>query len=183
LGRIDTALPPGSWLWGYFPEYAASLMNKPTVSLLDLIGVRVSESGNRLYYMPWVRVAKHESSGSNVQNRTHRPDRLLAVDIVHKDYFRTYLDQHLYLSLRQSRDASQTMNRLSLLAKATCTTTGHSNVVYLGQHATADEALTAGERDRRTTDDQTETGTEVTGEAGEATRTPSHSNPQSIDCT
>jgi hypothetical protein len=68
------------------------------VGILDapMVGVRVSESGNRLSYMPWVRVAKHESSGSNVQDRTYRPDRLLAVDIVHKDYFRTYLHQHLY---------------------------------------------------------------------------------------
>ncbi len=70
------------------------------VGILDapMVGVRVSEAANDLLYVPWVRVVRHES-GEVHQRRypeKHR-SRLFAVDVIHKDFLQTYLDnEHLH---------------------------------------------------------------------------------------
>ena len=64
------------------------------VAVLDapMIGVDTSKGQTDLVLMPWVRVARHES----YENRdwTER-FKTYAIDIVHKDYFESYLKKHL----------------------------------------------------------------------------------------
>jgi hypothetical protein len=47
----------------------------------------------KLRYAPWVRVLRHESPPS--RPRRSWSERLLALDVVHRDYFLTYLTEHL----------------------------------------------------------------------------------------
>lgn len=42
--------------------------------------------------MPWVRVFRHEYQESD---RFYERDRLYGVDVVHKDFFEKYLDEHV----------------------------------------------------------------------------------------
>jgi len=65
------------------------------IGVLDapMVGVRVSETGDKLTYVPWVRVARHESG--HRENDDRSTSRLLAIDVVHKDYLQTYLGKLL----------------------------------------------------------------------------------------
>ncbi len=66
------------------------------VGVLDapMVGVHVSENDNSLSYVPWVRVVRHESSiPEDADRKLHR---LLAIDIVHRGFFQTYLEDHVY---------------------------------------------------------------------------------------
>lgn len=63
------------------------------VGVLDapMVGVTVSGDSNELTLVPWVRVIRHESyEGPNWWERT----RLLAIDIVHRDFFEQYVRGH-----------------------------------------------------------------------------------------
>lgn len=57
-----------------------------------MLGVRVSENGNEIFPLPWVRVLKHEA----IENDdTHEKQKLMAIDVVHKDYFDIYMEEQL----------------------------------------------------------------------------------------
>jgi hypothetical protein len=64
------------------------------VVVLDasMIGVRVTDTKTSLIQLPWVRVLRDE-----IDHIKTIPDlrKLLAVDIVHKDFLETYLSKHL----------------------------------------------------------------------------------------
>lgn len=64
------------------------------VGILDapMIGVRISEQSNDLTLLPWVRVVRHETD--ELLDISHRT-KLFAIDIVHKDFLKDYLDKHL----------------------------------------------------------------------------------------
>lgn len=66
------------------------------VGVLDapMVGITVSKEGNDAALLPWVRVMRHETREAD-RNRS-RQDTLIAVDVVHKDFLRTYLDEHLF---------------------------------------------------------------------------------------
>ncbi|WP_103108830.1 hypothetical protein [Brevibacillus reuszeri] len=64
------------------------------VAIIDgpMIGVKVKEEVNNINYVPWVRVLRHEheEGESNYIKGKH-----YVIDVVHKDFFNTYIDQHL----------------------------------------------------------------------------------------
>lgn len=82
-----TQLPPKT-AW-YFDAHLVV-----PVGVLDapMIGVSVKESGNELIYLPWIRVLRHETD--NTQLWVDR-EKMYAIDIVHKDFFNIYIEQHL----------------------------------------------------------------------------------------
>lgn len=65
------------------------------IGVLDapMVGVCVTEEGAEVHHLPWVRVLKHETRG--VDERFGR-DRTVAIDVVHKDFLGTYLNDHLH---------------------------------------------------------------------------------------
>jgi len=57
-----------------------------------MVGVRVSDESHDLTLLPWVRVVRHETDEiSDWQHWT----RLFAIDIIHKDFLKDYLDKHV----------------------------------------------------------------------------------------
>jgi len=64
------------------------------IAVLDapMVGVEVSDQGQVLTFMPWVRALRHETA----EGLDHFVSRLYAVDIVHKDFFESYLDEHVF---------------------------------------------------------------------------------------
>ncbi|MFC8688777.1 hypothetical protein [Brevibacillus porteri] len=64
------------------------------VAIIDgpMIGVNVNEEGNNIGYAPWVRVLRHEHEEGK---RNKQRGKHYVIDVVHKDYFNTYIDQHL----------------------------------------------------------------------------------------
>lgn len=64
------------------------------IAVIDgpMIGVTVDENSHISEFLPWVRVFRHESYQN--QDR-HERQKLFAIDIVHRDYFETFLNQHL----------------------------------------------------------------------------------------
>jgi hypothetical protein len=65
-----------------------------TIGVLDspMIGVTINEKSHTSKLIPWVRLYKYESFDS--ENSNDR-SKLFAVDIVHKDYFDTYINSKL----------------------------------------------------------------------------------------
>jgi hypothetical protein len=64
------------------------------IAVIDapMMGVRVQEASNELAFIPWVRTVRHEYfEGTDRWDR----GRAFAVDVVHKDFFKTYLEQHV----------------------------------------------------------------------------------------
>ena len=57
-----------------------------------MIGVTVGETSHKSEFIPWVRVFRHESYEH--EDWTERK-KLFAIDIVHKDYFDTFINNHL----------------------------------------------------------------------------------------
>ncbi|MFF2157186.1 hypothetical protein ACFVVQ_18000 [Paenibacillus chitinolyticus] len=57
-----------------------------------MIGVKVNEGENELFFTPWVRVLRHEhdEEDSWIHKGKH-----FAIDIVHKDFLSSYLQDHL----------------------------------------------------------------------------------------
>jgi hypothetical protein len=64
------------------------------LGILDapMVGVRLTDSGTTTELLPWVRVVRHEPLEGH--NR-HDSSQLLGIDIVHKDYLGTYINQHV----------------------------------------------------------------------------------------
>lgn len=64
------------------------------IGVLDapMVGVRVTEEETEAYHLPWVRVLKHETRGP--EDRFGR-DSMVAIDVIHKDFFGAYLKEHL----------------------------------------------------------------------------------------
>jgi hypothetical protein len=80
------------------PNYASYLCDITLgVAILDapMVGVRVFEADNHLTYVPWVRVVRHESVVADAAATDNHTSKVLAIDIVHRDFFRTYLDGHV----------------------------------------------------------------------------------------
>jgi hypothetical protein len=66
------------------------------LALLDapMIGVRLSEQGEQAsFFAPWIRVSRHESYEN--EDWTKRSS-LYAVEIIHKQFFERYLNEHLF---------------------------------------------------------------------------------------
>jgi hypothetical protein len=64
------------------------------IGIIDapMVGVRVSEQAHDLTLLPWVRVVRHEPDEfSDFGHWT----RLSAIDIIHKDFLKDYLDKHV----------------------------------------------------------------------------------------
>jgi len=61
-----------------------------SIGILDapMIGVHVSPAGSNLILLPWVRVIRHQSKEKNYW------DNIAAIDVVHKDFFATYFENH-----------------------------------------------------------------------------------------
>ena len=57
-----------------------------------MIGVRVTENSHELTMLPWVRVVRQQSEQSPSPRRWKR---VTAIDVVHKDFFQTYMKTHL----------------------------------------------------------------------------------------
>jgi hypothetical protein len=64
------------------------------MAVLDapMIGVRLTDSGSESVLLPWVRVVRHRPS---LNPHKHDDAQVHAIEVVHKDYLRTYLDFHL----------------------------------------------------------------------------------------
>jgi hypothetical protein len=66
------------------------------VAVIDgpMMGARVQEISNKLIYLPWVRTVRHEYfEGADWLER----GRAFAVDIVHKDFLPTYIENHVQI--------------------------------------------------------------------------------------
>jgi len=73
----------------YFDAHLAlgiSVLNAP------MVGVRVMDNSNELVLLPWVRVVRHEYF-ENLER--WKRSKHLVVDIVHKDFFQRYLEDHV----------------------------------------------------------------------------------------
>jgi hypothetical protein len=58
-----------------------------------MVGVKVAEEGNEAMLLPWVRVVRHETR--QLEGSGWSEDKLIAVDVIHKDFLTTYLEDHL----------------------------------------------------------------------------------------
>jgi len=65
------------------------------IGILDapMIGVNVKENSMDLISLPWVRVMRHETTEGN--HWIERQNQV-AIDIVHKDFFKEYQEKHLF---------------------------------------------------------------------------------------
>jgi hypothetical protein len=63
------------------------------IAVLDapMIGIEVNQDGNELLLSPWVRVVRHEYVDDE---ESWRRSRVYAIEVVHKDFFREYVDRH-----------------------------------------------------------------------------------------
>jgi len=64
------------------------------IGIIDgpMVGVYISEKSPKLKFLPWVRIVRHEIG--------EKPDifqsnRLFAIDVIHKDFFKEYIDNDL----------------------------------------------------------------------------------------
>lgn len=57
-----------------------------------MIGVRLTDSGSEFELLPWVRVVRHQPCRGN--NKFERSN-VFGIDIVHKEYLATYVEQHV----------------------------------------------------------------------------------------
>lgn len=74
----------------YFDAHLAlgiGVLNAP------MVGVRVLDKSNELILVPWVRVVRHEYF-ENLER--WKRSKHLVVDIVHKDFFQKYLEDHVW---------------------------------------------------------------------------------------
>lgn len=79
--------PPATALYFDFHiVFAISVLDAP------MLAVRVGDKDNELFLTPWVRVLRHNTVDAEY---AHDRKRLHGIDIVHKDFFRTYLINHL----------------------------------------------------------------------------------------
>lgn len=64
------------------------------LAVLDapMVGVRLTDSGTETELLPWVRVSRHQPSKAAHKNER---SKVFGIDVVHRDYLRTYLDEHV----------------------------------------------------------------------------------------
>ena len=64
------------------------------VAVIDapIVGVTLYKQSHKIKLIPWVRLVRHETG--EVPDWTHRMN-LFAIDLIHKDYFKSYLNEHL----------------------------------------------------------------------------------------
>jgi len=68
------------------------------IGVLDapMVGVRVSANSHDVTLLPWVRVIRHKTEEIEGASHWHpRTGVLLAIDVVHRDFFEDYLYKHL----------------------------------------------------------------------------------------
>lgn len=74
-------------------SYLSHLVVGLVVLDAPMVSVQISESGSETSMTPWVRVARHET----IEVRDfRRGGKLFAIDVIHKDYLQTYLNDHLF---------------------------------------------------------------------------------------
>jgi hypothetical protein len=83
----ESEAPPKTAMYfdGHLP-FAIGILDAP------MIGVTVKEKSHDSELIPWIRIFRHESYES--EDWTERK-KMFAIDIVHKDYFDTFIDKHL----------------------------------------------------------------------------------------
>jgi hypothetical protein len=88
LQHFHTAVKPPNTA-EYFNLYLAL-----AVAVIDgpMTGVRVQEGSNKLGFFPWVRTVRHEYFESD---HWMERGRAFAVDIVHKDFLQTHVQNHV----------------------------------------------------------------------------------------
>jgi hypothetical protein len=57
-----------------------------------MIGVQVTEDSHELQMLPWVRVIRHQSEEIPSPRRWKK---VTAIDVVHKDFFQSYMNEHV----------------------------------------------------------------------------------------
>ncbi len=64
------------------------------VAVVDapMVGVKVMDDSNVMTLMPWVRLTRYLTSSNDIW---YGESKELPIDIVHKDYFQTYINNHL----------------------------------------------------------------------------------------
>jgi hypothetical protein len=74
--------------------YAHDMHMALAVAVIDapMIAVDVSNAGQKLTYEPWLRVIRDQAIPS--EDRSDR-SQILAIDVVHKDFFETYVTDHV----------------------------------------------------------------------------------------
>lgn len=88
LHHFQTAVEPPKTA-AYFDLYltlAIGVIDAP------MVGVRVQEGSNELVFLPWVRTVRHEYCE---ESDWWERGRAFAVDIVHKDFLKTYIEKHV----------------------------------------------------------------------------------------
>jgi hypothetical protein len=76
------------------------------VAVLDapMVGVRVCRDGERaVSFVPWVRLARSAPPADRVGFDAHSGEQLV-IDVVHSDYFRTFLESHVVPFTTRFRD-------------------------------------------------------------------------------
>lgn len=64
------------------------------VAVLDapMVGVHLTDTGTKIEMLPWVRVVRHQPlDGNDKFDRS----QVFGIDMIHKDYLLTYIDQHV----------------------------------------------------------------------------------------
>jgi hypothetical protein len=74
-------------------DYVCTLALALGVLDAPMVGVRVTEEGNEAMLLPWVRVVRHETRQLEGSGRSE--DKVTAVDVIHKNFLKSYLDDHL----------------------------------------------------------------------------------------
>jgi hypothetical protein len=84
------------------------------VGVLDapMIGIRLVNGTQEGVYLPWVRIFRHQSESLRIW------ENISIIDIVHKDYFHTYLNSHVLPFAKVFAKKCKTYQRR--LAKAIC---------------------------------------------------------------
>jgi len=57
-----------------------------------MVGVRLTDSGTKAELLPWVRVVRHQPCDGH---NKYDSSQVFGIDVVHKDYLSTYVDQHV----------------------------------------------------------------------------------------
>jgi hypothetical protein len=85
FGESETPPKTAMYFDGHLP-FAIGVLDAP------MIGVKVGDNSHESELIPWVRVFRHESYES--EHQTER-NKIFAIDIVHKDFFDTFVDDLL----------------------------------------------------------------------------------------
>jgi hypothetical protein len=87
--------------------FCIGILNAP------MVGVRVTEQSHELTMLPWVRVVRHHQEKSIPQPQK----RIIAIDVLHKDFFHTYMNAHL-LPFAEDFSRSCGQNEITLVTGA-----------------------------------------------------------------